>query len=71
MESAFSSLSYEYAKQLIYMTIRIKKGTVPIDIARQTGEAKEPKRFDVNKHAGKVNWDQDPLAYQRESRSDK
>ncbi|WP_166690525.1 hypothetical protein [Fibrivirga algicola] len=53
------------------MTIKIKKGSVPVDVIRQLNTVKEPKLFDVNKHAGKVKWEQDPLAYQRESRSEK
>jgi hypothetical protein len=53
------------------MTIKIKKGSVPVDVTRQISKVKEPKAFDVNKHAGKVKWEQDPLSYQLESRSDK
>jgi hypothetical protein len=53
------------------MTIRIKKGSVPVDVTQQISKVKEPKAFDVNKHAGKVKWEQDPLSYQLESRSDK
>ncbi len=33
------------------MTIKIKKGSVPVDVIRQLNTVKEPKLFDVNKHA--------------------
>ncbi|MEZ0541997.1 hypothetical protein [Fibrella arboris] len=52
------------------MTIKIKKGSAPVDVTQQISKVKEPKAFDVSKHAGKVKWEQDPLVYQRESRSD-
>ncbi|GAA4396085.1 hypothetical protein GCM10023187_03790 [Nibrella viscosa] len=54
------------------MTIIIPKNASAADVEKQIKKAgrKKTKGFDAVKHAGKVRWEQDPLAYQQEVRSE-
>jgi len=58
--------------QLHCMTIIIDKNASAADVEKQIKKAskKKAKGFDAVRHAGKVRWEQDPLAYQHEVRGE-
>lgn len=54
------------------MTIIIPKNASAAEVDKQIEKAgkSKGKGFDATKHAGKVKWKQDPLAYQQEVRGE-
>ena len=52
------------------MTVTIKPNATKAEIEVQLKKLKPKKRFDAYKYAGKVQWGQDGLEYQRALRAD-
>lgn len=53
------------------MTIRIKKDATPEQIKEALGKIKPTgKSLDVSRFLGKMQWGQDPVAYQRDLRGE-
>ncbi len=52
------------------MQIDIPPKVTPEQLQEIMAKAKQPKRFNAKKYAGKIKWGQDALDFQRELRGD-
>ncbi len=53
------------------MTIQIKTGATPAEIAEALKKMQRTKRLDAKKYFGKLQWDkEDPLTFQRRLRNE-
>jgi cellobiose-specific phosphotransferase system component IIA len=52
------------------MTTIIKKGAGKKRLNEALQKIKKKKKFDANKHLGKVSWDEDALEYQKKHRNE-
>lgn len=52
------------------MTIKVNKIRSAKSLTAALNKVKSVKRFDAQKHLGKVNWGEDPLEYQKRVRNE-
>ena len=52
------------------MTIEVNKIRSAKSLTAALNKVKRVKQFDAKKHLGKINWGEDPLAYQKRVRNE-